>query len=97
MTDNTLDTPARLLADLAEIRERGYACDYEEHAVGLRCVAATIHDETGQALAAISVSGPRARITDAVMHELGAKVARTARAITGRLGGVTTQNRASRA
>lgn len=87
VTENTLDTPARLHANLAEIRERGYACDYEEHAIGLRCVAATLHDETGAALAAISVSGPRARITDSLMHELGAAVSRTAREITARLGG----------
>ncbi len=87
VTPNTLDTPAKLRADLTEIRERGYACDYEEHAIGLRCVASTIHDETGKALAAISVSGPKARITDSLMHELGAAVSRTAREITARLGG----------
>lgn len=87
VTANTLDTPARLKADLAESRERGYACDYEEHAIGLRCVASTLHDESGAALAAISVSGPKARITDGVMHELGAAVSRTAREITAQLGG----------
>ena len=33
-TDRTLDTPSRLRRDLEQVRERGYAVDDEEHAVG---------------------------------------------------------------
>lgn len=89
LTANTLDTPTRLRKDLARIRERGYACDYEEHAVGLHCVAATLHNEAGAAIAAISVSGPKARVTESAMPELGGLVARTAREITEKIGGRT--------
>lgn len=87
LTPNTLDTPTRLTLDLARIRERGYSCDQEEHAVGLHCVAATIHDETSAPIAAVSVSGPSARITVAQMHELGGMVSRVAQEITQSLGG----------
>lgn len=86
-TDRTLDNPADLRQALKNIRLQGYALDDEEHAVGLRCVAANIYDENGTALAAISLSGPKARITDTRLAELGAAVWQTASEITESLGG----------
>ncbi len=86
-TDNTIDSQAALAADLARVRERGFAFDNEEHAVGLRCVAATLHDEHGDAVAAISLSGPRARMTDERIHRLGRLVVDTANDITRAMGG----------
>lgn len=87
VTTNTLDTPTRLHESLAEIRRQGYACDREEHAIGLNCVAASIHDEQGDPLAAISVSGPVARIPESRLVELGGLVSRAARDITAQIGG----------
>lgn len=87
LTHATLDTPTKLYADLQAIRERGYSCDREEHAIGLHCAAATLHDQTEAPIAAISVSGPRARVPEARLHELGGLLARTAREITAKLGG----------
>ena len=87
VTDNTIDTPARLRLGMAEIRRQGYACDREEHAVGLHCVAASIHAEQGNPLGAISVSGPVARIPESRLAELGGLVSRAAREITTQLGG----------
>lgn len=86
-TDNTIDTRAILREDLAKARAQGYAVDNEEHAVGLRCVASTIHDEFSDPIAAISLSGPRARITDNRVDVLGRLVRDTANGITAALGG----------
>ncbi|MDX1529239.1 MAG: IclR family transcriptional regulator C-terminal domain-containing protein [Gammaproteobacteria bacterium] len=86
-TDNTIDARAILRDDFARVRERGYAFDDEEHAVGLRCVASTLHDELGEPIAAISLSGPRARITDQRVEILGRLVRDTADRITRALGG----------
>ena len=86
-TDHTLDTVSKLRDALTEIRIRGYAIDNEEHAVGLRCVAATIFDELSEPIAAISLSGPRSRIPDERLPELGSLVMNTAKEITNRLGG----------
>ncbi|MDN3525066.1 IclR family transcriptional regulator [Halomonas sabkhae] len=87
ITNCTLNDTAALYASLAEVRQRGYACDREEHAVGLHCVAACIHNEHGTPLAAISVSGPMARIPEPRLLELGELVRETAHDITARLGG----------
>jgi len=87
VTPNTLGEPARLREDLEAIRRRGYAIDDEEHAIGLRCVAATIHDEYAEPLAAISLSGPRARITRERIATLGNMVVEATAEITEALGG----------
>ncbi|WP_110707205.1 IclR family transcriptional regulator [Salinicola sp. CR57] len=88
-TPNTLTNVETLRDQLVEIRRQGYAVDREEHAIGLNCVAATLHDESGLPLAAISVSGPVARIDDSRLPELAALVAETAREITAKIGGKT--------
>jgi IclR family acetate operon transcriptional repressor len=86
-TERSIDNPTQLHAELQRIRQLGYALDDEEHAVGLRCVASAIFDENGQALAAISLSGPKARITDNRLDELGIAVRQSADEITQALGG----------
>ena len=87
VTIKTLNTTAALRADLAATRERGYALDDEEHAVGLRCIAAVIFNENSDAVAAISLSGPMARIPDERIPLLGQLVRARADAITIQLGG----------
>ncbi len=69
-TPHTL-TPHNLKEGLAQIRKQGFSFDDEEHALGLRCVAACIFDEHREAFAAISISGPVSRITDDRVIELG--------------------------
>ena len=87
MTVKTINHTAGLRADLAAARARGYAIDDEEHAIGLRCIAAVIFNESAEAVAAISVSGPVARISDARIPLLGQQVRRKAEAITALFGG----------
>jgi IclR family acetate operon transcriptional repressor len=86
-TERTLDTPTRLRRDLELVRERGYAVDDEEHAVGLRCVASAVFDEHGQPVAALSLSGPGARIDEARLEELGMLIAKIAAEFSIELGG----------
>ncbi len=87
-TEQTIDNPAAFREELDQIRQQGYALDDEEHAVGLRCVAAAIYDQNGQALAAISLSGPKARMVDERLAELGSAIQQTAEEITQALGGI---------
>jgi DNA-binding IclR family transcriptional regulator len=61
-TANTITDRAELDAELARIRERGYARDDGERLSGLRCVAAPITDVDGDAVGAVSVAGPTSRI-----------------------------------
>lgn len=86
-TQHTRSNPAALKEDLAHIRKQGFSFDDEEHALGLRCVAACIYDEHHEAFAAISISGPVSRITDDRVIELGALVIKAAKEITLTYGG----------
>ncbi|WP_437889538.1 glyoxylate bypass operon transcriptional repressor IclR [Phytobacter sp. V91] len=87
-THATLVSPVHLKEDLAQIRKRGYSFDDEEHALGLRCVAACIYDEHGLPFAAISISGPISRITDDRVTELGAMAIKGAKEVTTAWGGM---------
>jgi len=86
-TERSIDNPTRLREELQRIRQLGHALDDEEHAIGLRCVSSAIFDENGQALAAISLSGPKARVTDGRLDELGIAVRQSADEITLAVGG----------
>lgn len=60
-TARTLTSPADLLTELAAVRERGWAVDDEEEETGVRCLAVPVVDD-GRSMAAMSVSGPTARV-----------------------------------
>ena len=87
ITPSTIDTPEKLWVALQKIARRGYAYDDEEHAIGLRCVSSAVYDEHAEPLGAISIAGPRSRISDERALELGALVANTAARLTQALGG----------
>lgn len=87
VTERTLDTPRKLRAALEQVRAQGYAVDDEEHAVGLRCVAAPVFDEHGRPVAALSLSGPGARVTETRLNVLGELAARIAAELSAELGG----------
>ena len=59
-TEKSLGTVEELLADLALIRERGYAVDDEEQEIGVRCFSVLVPDTPTPT--AISVSGPTTRV-----------------------------------
>jgi DNA-binding IclR family transcriptional regulator len=86
LTPRTLTTAAALRDDMARIRRRGYAIDHEEHEEGVGCVAVPLFDHTGRPCAAISVSGPSARIVHADTSELGALLNRHSSQISEALG-----------
>jgi IclR family transcriptional regulator, acetate operon repressor len=86
-TPNTIIDPKKLSAELDSIRKRGWAVDDEEKTPGMRCVAAPVFDVLGEAVAAISISGPTVRMTLDRTGELGPQILRAADAITRSIGG----------
>lgn len=86
-TARTLVARAALDAALAQAAKLGYAIDDEEHAEGLRCVAAPILDEAGKPWAALSLAGPTSRLADAQLARLGAAVRDAASDLGEALGG----------
>jgi DNA-binding IclR family transcriptional regulator len=85
-TDRTIGDAARLRAELALVRERGYAWAIGEVEEGLNAVAAPVREASGQVIAAVSVSGPAYRVAVDRLADLGALTIAAAEQISGRLG-----------
>jgi DNA-binding IclR family transcriptional regulator len=84
-TENTITDPEELLQNLIKIRKQGFAYDMEEILPDLCCVAAPIHNYTGQVIAAISMSIPAYRFKRS-QTEFREGVMRAAKTISKRLG-----------
>lgn len=81
-TDNTITNWEDLMKELETIREKGYAIDNEEQEIGLFCIGAPILDRNNNAIAAISLSGPTARMKMGNMEFKIDKVVETAKQIS---------------
>lgn len=60
-TPNTIVEKENLFEELQEIRDRGYATDKEERAIGVRSIAAPIKGQQGEVYGSVGVSGPTSR------------------------------------
>ena len=75
-TRNSITDPARLERELAQVRARGFARDNEELEPGVRCIAASIRDDSGMIVAGLSLSAPSERMQDAWIEDLLATASR---------------------
>lgn len=85
-TEHTRTTLEEIEADLARVRELGYALVGEEYEVGLNAVGAPIRDQTGAVAAALSVSGPAYRLPVERLTDMAPAVVDAADEISRRLG-----------
>lgn len=86
-TQKTITSVAEFQADLARVRERGYAIDDEELTPDVRCVAAPIFDFFGAVIGCVGISGPASRMSDERLGVMGSRIRDAADAITQKLGG----------
>jgi IclR family transcriptional regulator, pca regulon regulatory protein len=71
LTRRTITDPARLRSELMRVRQQGWAMVDEELEVGLRSIAAPIHDPRGKVIAAVNLSAPAQRgDIEMLRHEL---------------------------
>ena len=77
LASRTMTSRARVLAQLREIRARGYAIADEELVDGARAVGAPIV-HGGRMVGSVAVSGPTARLPMRTLHRMAASVRRTA-------------------
>jgi DNA-binding IclR family transcriptional regulator len=85
-TPNTITTVDGLQREMQAIRSRGYSIDDEEAVEGLRCVGAAILDHDGVASYALSVSGPKSRMTYSRIQEIGEALAKCAAELSAQMG-----------
>jgi IclR family transcriptional regulator, acetate operon repressor len=85
-TSRTITEPALLAAELESVRREGFASAVDELELGLSAVAAPVLDDSGRAVAALSVSGPTLRLSPRRIAELRPIVIKQARALGEQLG-----------
>lgn len=86
LTPHTITTRKALHAELAEIRNSGFATAHEELAEGLNASSVPIRDHTGTVVAAVSASGPAFRFDDAEIKRTADALKETAAQISHRIG-----------
>jgi DNA-binding IclR family transcriptional regulator len=86
LSPRTITSRSAMRADLAAVRERGYAVTESELEPGLVAVAAPVCRDGGAVVAALSVSGPATRLTPARLPEVAARCAAAASELSSVLG-----------
>lgn len=84
-TPATLTGSDELRRELERTRRRGYAVDRQEREPGIQCVAAAVRNRSGEAVAAVSLSGPAEELAEATLDRYGQLVAATARDVARKL------------
>ena len=85
-TERTETDPARLEETFQRLFRDGYTTDVQEWRPGVIRVAAPVYDHRRRIVGALSVAAPDFRITETMLHELGAMTRDAALRICGHLG-----------
>ena len=89
----TIVSLPHLLEELALTRQRGFAFDDEEHALGVRCIAAPVLAASGEVVAAIGVSATVSQINDDYVPVLGNILRNASIKFSAQLGNLKTSRR----
>ncbi len=69
-TKNSIGSFSKLINELKRVKENDLAYDLEEALIGVRCLARPIRNSRNEVVAAISISGPKNRMTEKKISEL---------------------------
>ena len=86
LTPKTITDPARLRAELDEVRAARFATAIDELELGLAAIAAPVRGPGGEVVAALSITGPTTRMTPARIAELKPTLIAEALQLSRRLG-----------
>lgn len=85
-TETTITDPDELRAELAVIRDRGYAVNHAEWRSDVGAIAAAVLGAQGNPIASLSINIPIGRLTDQSEPAFGTAVRAAAAALSARLG-----------
>lgn len=82
ITDSTVIDKDKLLAEMNDIRAKGYASSYGERVIGVCSVSAPIINRWGETIAGVSISAPMIRVTEEIYQQFIRAITETARQIS---------------
>jgi DNA-binding IclR family transcriptional regulator len=86
LTARSIRSVQELLERADDVRERGYAVDNEETAIGMLCIGAAVRDSTSAAIGAVAVSFAKPALQEREIPSVAADVQRLAAQISNGLG-----------
>jgi len=86
LTPRTITSKQKLVEELKAIRKQGYSLDNREIEEDVECIGAPIRDHRGNAIAALSISGPQRKIGTPQEKHFVQEVVKTAALISSKLG-----------
>lgn len=89
LTGRSITSRSRLLAELREVRERGCAINLEESEEGVASVAVVVHGPQQVPVAALVVSAPVSRMTEAAVARVAAELRERAHWLEAQLPGTS--------
>ena len=72
LTSKSISSLDELKKKLKKVKKQGYAVDREEYKIGINCIGVPIFSRNGEAIAAISITGPASRFTINEMEKVKA-------------------------
>ncbi|QBG46773.1 hypothetical protein EGM51_04955 [Verrucomicrobia bacterium S94] len=84
--ERTITTRKAMMAEIARIREKGYATDLAEEFEGCHCVGTVIRDHAGYPIAMIWATGTSFNLTEKKFPMVGKKVVESALTISRKFG-----------
>jgi len=85
LTTNSISSLEELKKNLKKVKEQGYAVDREEYKIGINCIGVPIFGRNGEAIAAISITGPASRFTLNEMEKVKSKLIAISKEISNQL------------
>jgi DNA-binding IclR family transcriptional regulator len=85
LTPNSLTSREALECELAQVRERGYATNFEESEPDVSAISAAIHDPLSRFRASLTVSAPSTRLHEDVIEDIAKATIRSAFQISNRI------------
>lgn len=81
-TDRTITTEKGLISAIHRSKKIGFSIDDQENEFGARCVAVAVVDKAGNALCALSITGPSSRMSTEKLRMIGENLKLVANQLT---------------
>ena len=85
LTSKSISSLEELKKHLKKVKEQGYGVDIEEYKIGINCLSVPIIGRSGEAIAAISITGPASRFTIDKMEKVKGELMTISKEISNQL------------
>jgi len=86
LTEKSIGSFKQLMKEIRDLRQKGLAFDQEETLAGVSCIAAAVRNAKKEVVAAISISGPKERMSEERLFSFASLITEASMEISKELG-----------